>query len=349
MLSAFRESSLLTFLRPLMQLHNFVTVDNPNIPVLSHTKPAHIEYGKFVESTVNENDWPAGLATLRVRDMYLPNFSLREIDARFMENAVFYNTHAHGSELLGSCVFFKARMKSVLPGEDKEVDVYNRTHNFKYDPDNDYMHLAPANTHLHFVHFSYSTEYLSQFLPENEAWAERLRNHIFSRQRLMGLHSLPINVVQENALQSIFNCPLEGRLGEMMMETSIIQLLLLQLHGLFGKESNMLTSKLCKHDLELAHELKLHLNETFLEDHTLEELSKRFGVNTNKLMTLFRSAFGKRIFEYITDLRMQFARIQILESDKRIIDIARMIGYKNPNHFSAAFKKHFGISPTAVR
>jgi AraC-like DNA-binding protein len=46
---------------------------------------------------------------------------------------------------------------------------------------------------------------------------------------------------------------------------------------------------------------------------------------------------------------MEFARNQIRESDKRIIDIARMIGYKNPNHFSAAFKKHFGISPTALR
>jgi len=156
-------------------------------------------------------------------------------------------------------------------------------------------------------------------------------------------------VVQENALQNIFNCPLEGRLGEMMMETSIIQLLLLQLHGLFGKEANIITSKFGKRDLELAHELKLHLTQTFLHDHTLEELSKRFGVNTNKLMTMFRSLFGKSIFEYIGSLRMEFARNQIRESDKRIIDIARLIGYKNPNHFSAAFKKHFGISPTALR
>jgi AraC-like DNA-binding protein len=332
-----------------MQLHNFITVDNPNIPVLSHTKPAHIEYGKFIENTVSENDWPEGLATLRVRDMYLPNFSLREIDAQFLENAMFYNTHAHGSELLGSCIFFKARLKSVLPGEDNGVDIYNRTHNFKYDPDNDFLHLAPANTPLHFVHFSYTSEYLNQFLPENEVWAERLRERILTRQRLMGGHSLPLSVVQENALQNIFNCPLEGRLGEMMMETSIIQLLLLQLHGLFGKEANILTSKFGKRDLEVAQELKIHLSETFLHDHTLSDLSRQFGVKTNKLMTLFKSLFDKSIFEYLNDLRMEFARNQIRESDKRIIDIARMIGYKNPNHFSAAFKKHFGISPTALR
>jgi AraC-like DNA-binding protein len=332
-----------------MHLTNFITVDNPNIPVLSHTKPDIIEYGKFIESTTNEVDWPNGAATIKLRDMYLPNFSLREINAEFSENAAFYNTHAHGSELLGSCVFFKARIKSVFPGEKDGVDLYHRTHNFKYDPNNEFLHLAPANTPLHFVHFSYTSEYLNQILPENEIWSEKLKARVDRRERILGNRALPINTIQQQALQNIFNCPLTGKLGEMMMETSIIQLLLLQLHDLFSNPDQFVAGKLNSRDVDLAQELKNYLTQTFLDDHTMAGLARQFGVNTNKLMFMFKKVVGKSIFEYLGELRMEFAMIKLREKDLRVADIARTIGYKNPNHFSTAFKKHFGVAPTEMK
>lgn len=332
-----------------MHLTNFVTVDNPNIPVLSHTRPDIIEYGKFIESTPNEVDWPNGTASIKLRDMYLPNFSLREISAEFSENAAFYNTHAHGSELLGSCVFFRARLKSVLPGEQDGVDLYHRTHNFKYDPNNEYLHLVPANTPLHFVHFSYTSEYLNQILPEDEIWSEKLKARVNRKERILGSRALPISIIQDHALQNIFHCPLTGKLGEMMMETSIIQLLLLELHDLFGNVEQIANGKLNRRDTEIIQELKQYLTQTFLDEHTMNGLSKQFGVNTNKLMFLFKKVFGKSIFEYLSELRMEFAMIKLREKELRVADIARTIGYKNPNHFSTAFKKHFGVAPTELK
>ncbi|MEJ0054176.1 MAG: AraC family transcriptional regulator [Bacteroidota bacterium] len=32
----------------------------------------------------------------------------------------------------------------------------------------------------------------------------------------------------------------------------------------------------------------------------------------------------------------------------RVVEVAREVGYKNPNHFSTAFKRKYGISPSQL-
>lgn len=331
-----------------MYFGNYVTVDNPNIPVLTHTKPGTIEYGKFTETLI-ENFGQSNGSVIRMKDMYLPNFSLRVLDAHFSENVVFFNQHAHGTELLGSCVFFEGRVKSVLPHHRYSIDIFNRTHNFKYDPNNEFLHVVPAGAHLHFVHFSYTSEYLNHLLPEHEAWANTLKERVERKERIMGKQALPINLIQEQALQNIFNNPLTGKLGEMMLETSIIQILLLQLHALFGQNESLSVSQVSKKDLEIIYAVKDYLTQHFLEDHSMNSLAQHFAVNTNKLMFLFRKTFDKSIFEYLSELRMDHALWLLRDGELRIVDVARTLGYKNPNHFSTAFKRKFGVSPSEVK
>lgn len=342
--SALRESRLPVIAKQIMPLTNYITVDNPNVPVFSDGKPGNIEFGKFTETLVEHSSD----ASIRLTDMYLPNFSLRVIEAKFAGNAAFYNQRASGTDLLGSCVFFNARLKSVLPGEKEGVDVFNRTQNFKYDPNNEYLHLAPAHTPLHFVHFSYKPEYLNEMLPQNEAWAESFKEKIERRERILGAESLPITQIQEQALQNIFHCPLSGKLGELMMETSFIQFMMLQLYGHFG-EGSVSQKRISQHDNNIARELKEYLTKNFLHEHSVSCLAKHFGVNTNRLMFLFRQTFGKSIFEYLGELRMQHAFKLLRDDNLRVINVARIIGYKNPNHFSAAFKKRYGVVPTELR
>jgi AraC-like DNA-binding protein len=46
---------------------------------------------------------------------------------------------------------------------------------------------------------------------------------------------------------------------------------------------------------------------------------------------------------------MEYAKLLIQEEGKYITEVARVLGYKNPHHFSAAFKKKFGIIPSAIK
>lgn len=40
---------------------------------------------------------------------------------------------------------------------------------------------------------------------------------------------------------------------------------------------------------------------------------------------------------------------KIKEGGKKMVDIYTEVGFKNPSHFSTAFKKQYGISPISVK
>jgi AraC-like DNA-binding protein len=327
--------------------NQYYTVDNPNIPILCPSLAQTTPFGKFFDSTFESME--KGVAEVKSHDMYLPNFSLRSFEGRFKNDIVFYNEQGRGVDLLGSCIFFKGSVTSFLPGREIISRSFNDSQNFKFDPDNEFRHSCPKDTDVNFVHISFKASSLDQFLPENEEWAESLRTRVYNRERILGKQFAALNFAQKQALRNIFDCPLDGKLGYLMIETSIIQVILVQLHFLFSNDLAFQKTEVKKRDADLINELKDYLSATFLEDHSMVSLSQHFGTNTNKLMTLFKKMFGKSIFEYLGELRMEHARELLLDEAMLVTEVARTVGYKNPNHFSAAFKKHYGISPSDVK
>jgi AraC-like DNA-binding protein len=211
------------------------------------------------------------------------------------------------------------------------------------------VHSCEADSHLHFIHFSYTSEYLNQFLPEDQRWADLLKERIRKKERIIGDHFSAITLAQQQALKNILNCPLEGKLGYMMIETSIIQIILIQMHSLFYKEEAFKQPVASRRDVEIIQQLKDYLTKTFLEDHCLPTLARQFGTNTNKLMSLFKKVFGRSIFEFIGELRMDHAMELLRDHGLLVTEVARTVGYKNPNHFSYAFKRKYGVSPSDIK
>jgi AraC-like DNA-binding protein len=329
---------------------NYIAVDNPNIPILTDTQTPSISYGKFLPTPNGGAQYFDGVVKgMKTYDMYLPNFSLRLFDGKILEDAAFSNQSGQGADLLGSCIFIKGTVKSLLPGQRNGPVSSNWSQNFKFDPNNEFIHVCEANSDLNFIHLSYTSEYFNEFLPDDQRWAETLKNRISKKERIIGDHFSAITNVQEQALKNILNCPLEGKLGYMMMETSIIQILLIQMHALFHKEGSFQYPMANRRDIETIQQLKEYLTGTFLQDHCLQALAKQFGTNTNKLMNLFKKLFGKSIFEYIGELRMDHAMQLLRDRGMLVTEVARTVGYKNPNHFSCAFKRRYGISPSDLK
>lgn len=289
------------------------------------------------------------VADVQCHDMYLPNFSIRASKGIFYQDAKLVNCDNQGLEMLGSCFFLEGTINSLVRTQPEGVVGSAGLQNFKYDPHNEYTHVVRANTAFHLLHFSYTYDYLNKYLPENEKWADDLKARIENRERILGDRTVRLTACQQQALRNIFNCPLDGKLGYLLMETSIVQLILIQLHALFHEDNSRTANATNKRDKALMQEIKDYLSKSFLDEHSIVSLSKRFGINTNKLMALFKSIFNESIFEYISGLRMEHARHLILDHDMLVTEAARTIGYKNPNHFSAAFKKHFGVNPSTLK
>ncbi len=90
------------------------------------------------------------------------------------------------------------------------------------------------------------------------------------------------------------------------------------------------------------------MNKNYMYDFTMEELAHYTG---RSLATF------KRDFKKISDLtpekwlirkRLEAAYVMMQEGGKKIADIYTSVGFKNQSHFSSAFKKQYGVPPTAV-
>lgn len=104
------------------------------------------------------------------------------------------------------------------------------------------------------------------------------------------------------------------------------------------------------HKNNIVMERCLHyIHGHFEEDLFLEELSKKYYFNPSYFSTLFKKYTGKHFTEYVTDLRMEVASKKLLESDKKIYEVAQEVGYRDVKYFNKIFKKRYGLTPEECR
>lgn len=90
------------------------------------------------------------------------------------------------------------------------------------------------------------------------------------------------------------------------------------------------------------------MSKNYMYEFTLDELAHYTG---RSLATF------KRDFKKISDLtpekwlirkRLEIAYAKMKEGGRKVADVYAEVGFKNPSHFSTAFKKQYGVPPTAV-
>lgn len=79
---------------------------------------------------------------------------------------------------------------------------------------------------------------------------------------------------------------------------------------------------------------------------------QKFGILTGRSITTFKRDF-KRTFNttpqrWLTRKRLELAHYQFVQNKKKPIDVCYEVGFENLSHFSYAFKKHFGYSPSML-
>lgn len=77
----------------------------------------------------------------------------------------------------------------------------------------------------------------------------------------------------------------------------------------------------------------------------LKELAKAAGLNEYQLKVGFKEIYGNTVFGFLLDHKLDHARVLLDTSKFQVNEVAYQIGYANPSHFIAAFKKKFGVTP----
>ncbi|HEX7057740.1 MAG TPA: response regulator [Bacilli bacterium] len=98
-----------------------------------------------------------------------------------------------------------------------------------------------------------------------------------------------------------------------------------------------------------VHEIKAYIDNFYFRDIKISMFTKKYHLSREYLMKLFKQEFGLGIHEYVQKIRMEKAAELLENPELKIHNIAGMLGYKDNNYFSKAFKNYYSVSPTEYR
>lgn len=82
---------------------------------------------------------------------------------------------------------------------------------------------------------------------------------------------------------------------------------------------------------------------------SVASLAKEVGMSRSGFSARFTSLVGEPAMHYLTQWRMQLARLQLQETTEPLSVLADRLGYQSEAAFCRAFKRVFGVSPGSLR
>jgi len=93
----------------------------------------------------------------------------------------------------------------------------------------------------------------------------------------------------------------------------------------------------------------LFIHQNYADSITIKDVANHICIDRSYLHRLFKKFLNKSPQEYLLSLRIERAASLITDSELRISDISRSVGYTDPLLFSKTFKKVKGLSPSEFR
>ncbi|MCM3039447.1 AraC family transcriptional regulator [Paenibacillus motobuensis] len=215
----------------------------------------------------------------------------------------------------GNVLFFE----DELVYEEKKADVRHQMLEIRLSPQGLFHYAAdPSEKH------------------RMEAWLKRHKGHI---------NPYPNTPEIYRCVSDMMNCSYDGALKRLYMESKAMELIAL-FGEVEGHEMEDHSRFLTRDDLlklDQARELVLRYFEQPL---SLQELSRRVGLNEFKLKKGFRERFDMTVFELVRKQRMEKALYYMEVQRMNIGEAAVAVGYSNVSNFTTAFRKIYGYNPS---
>ena len=100
---------------------------------------------------------------------------------------------------------------------------------------------------------------------------------------------------------------------------------------------------------KLAAEARAILCTCFAESLTLETLAQALYTSPYHLCRIFRQETGQTIHNYLNQIRLRASLEQVAVKETSLMELGLALGFASHSHFSAAFRRAFGIPPSQLR
>ena len=103
------------------------------------------------------------------------------------------------------------------------------------------------------------------------------------------------------------------------------------------------------HYTPVIREILNYIQENYREDLSLKVLSYKYHMNASYLGQIFQKEVGCPFNKYLGNIKNEKAKDMILNTNMKINDIAKEVGYMDTSYFYRKFKQCYGVSPASLR
>ena len=100
---------------------------------------------------------------------------------------------------------------------------------------------------------------------------------------------------------------------------------------------------------DLIQEVKRILKTEYDKSWTLQKLAKRIGISPYHLHRLFKKNTGISPKQYLNQVRIEQAKLLLLQGEKNNTQISFLVGFNDPSRFYQIFRQVTGLSPLAFK
>jgi len=195
---------------------------------------------------------------------------------------------------------------------------------------------------------NFDPKLFKRFLPEESVLFEQFQQAIDKgNSGKLNPDNSHISHQMYQLIQEIMQCNRKGTFKKMFLEAKVIELLLLQFEQLGEAKPN--NTSLKKSDIDKIYAVREYIIRNLDTTCSLINLALHVGTNEFTLKKGFKELFGTTVFGFWNDAKMEQAKVMLTEQQMSVGEVSCHTGYKNQRHFSAAFKRKYGILPSQLK
>jgi AraC family transcriptional regulator, transcriptional activator of the genes for pyochelin and ferripyochelin receptors len=166
---------------------------------------------------------------------------------------------------------------------------------------------------------------------------------------ILSVAALPLGTSIQTAINAVLHCKFNNSLKRIFLLSKAMELMVLQADAYAQAQQKPLQHIKSDYDRERIVYAREYLLKHIDSPPSIPELAKIAAINEFKLKKGYKELFGNTIFADLADVRLEQARLSLLENNCPVTDIAYELGYTTVQHFSYVFKKKFGVTPKQVQ
>ncbi|WP_166244660.1 helix-turn-helix domain-containing protein [Paenibacillus turpanensis] len=111
----------------------------------------------------------------------------------------------------------------------------------------------------------------------------------------------------------------------------------------------VLSEKTERQYVKIADKLIAMIQERYDQEITLEQLAEELNYHPVYVSRIFKKEIGTTFSDYLSDYRMQMAKVMLETTDMKISEIGEKLQYKNISAFIRGFRKLYDVTPGQYR